>query len=343
MKNRSYLNYMLKHLITASVISGIITAAFYNLLFDEKTFLIRAACGFFVGFFIAMFIMLYTRFDKKVIKGSFLFTILTSTLFCLLVIFFVPIFFHIIFKLMAFEFSLEFFIEYITDPSLLVGMGYGVAMTVIFLFFIEISSFIGSQTLIKFITGRYHKPREENAVVMFLDLNDSTSIAEKLGEKLYLSFINDFFRDLSDTLVLTRAEVHKYVGDEAILLWTPEKAFKNDNCYRCFFLAKDRMKSRSDYYMRKYGTVPDFKAGLHYGKVVFGEVGTLLREIACLGDVLNTAARITSECREKRKPLLISHDAASKLSVFGELEQVGEVTLRGKEQAVSLFTSGAVA
>jgi len=71
--------------------------------------------------------------------------------------------------------------------------------------------------------------------------------------------------------------------------------------------------------------------------VVFGEVGVLLKEIACLGDVLNTAARITSECRETKRPLLLSYEVASRLTIFSHLEHVGDVQLRGKEQTVSLY------
>ena len=32
-------------------------------------------------------------------------------------------------------------------------------------------------------------------------------------------------------------------------------------------------------YISKYGFVPDFKAGLHYGKVIAGEIGIIKREI----------------------------------------------------------------
>jgi len=40
--------------------------------------------------------------------------------------------------------------------------------------------------------GRYIQPKEENRIIMFIDLRNSTPIAEKLGHKEYFQFIRDF-------------------------------------------------------------------------------------------------------------------------------------------------------
>jgi adenylate cyclase len=52
--------------------------------------------------------------------------------------------------------------------------------------------------LVRVLLGRYHHPRREDLVFMFLDLKGSTSIAERLSKEAYYSFVNDFFwRDLT--------------------------------------------------------------------------------------------------------------------------------------------------
>jgi len=50
------------------------------------------------------------------------------------------------------------------------------------------------------------------------------------------------------------------------------------------------------YYLSKYGRVPVFKAGIHGGKVMALEVGSVKKELAYLGDIVNTTARIQGEC-----------------------------------------------
>ena len=53
---------------------------------------------------------------------------------------------------------------------------------------------------------------------------------------------------------------------------------------------------RSSYYTANYGVVPDFKAGLHCGPVMVGEIGVVKRDIAFSGEVVGTAARIQNRC-----------------------------------------------
>ena len=57
------------------------------------------------------------------------------------------------------------------------------------LFVSEVSDNLGQGILLNFLIGRYHRPREEERIFMFLDLRSSTTIAEKLGEEKYFNFI----------------------------------------------------------------------------------------------------------------------------------------------------------
>ena len=93
--------------------------------------------------------------------------------------------------------------------------------------------------------------------------------------------------------------------------------------------------------MDKYGIVPDFKAGLHYGDVVITEVGGSKQEIAYHGDTTNTAARIRSECNSKNKQLLVSAELLSMCKNADqefEIEYIGITNLKGKNNVLALFT-----
>jgi class 3 adenylate cyclase len=59
-------------------------------------------------------------------------------------------------------------------------------------------------------------------------------------------------------------------------------------------------------YRREFGVVPDFRAGLHCGPVAVGELGSLRREIALIGDTMNTTARILEACRDTDNRVLAS-------------------------------------
>jgi len=188
------------------------------------------------------------------------------------------------------------------------------------------------------LVGRYRKPAEEERTFMFLDLKGSTTIAEQLGHRRYSSLIQDCFRDLTGTLLATRAEVYQYVGDEAVLSWPVDVATANANCLRAYFEFAGALERRRAYYMGAYGLVPVFKAGINLGLVTVVEVGVLKRAIVYHSDVLNTAARVQALCNEHGRSLLITDTVMQKFpDTSYRFEFIGDILLRGKAQPVGVY------
>ena len=200
----------------------------------------------------------------------------------------------------------------------------------------------GPGVFIDFLLGKYFKPRREERIFMFLDLRSSTTIAEKLGEEKYFSFIKDVFKDATPSILESKGEIYQYVGDEIVISWKMENGQKNANCLRCFFDVQHAFIRKSDYYLEQYGVEPEFKAGLHHGFVMAGEVGIVKRDIAFSGDVLNTAARIQSKCNELNVNILFSKYLLDRLALpphSFEPRKMGDMLLRGKNQIVVLYTA----
>ena len=93
-------------------------------------------------------------------------------------------------------------------------------------------------------------------------------------------------------------------------------------------------------YRDKYAIKPTFKAGMHFGKVSTGTVGTLKKEIIYTGDVLNTASRIEGLCNKHNVELLISKDLLDRLPSKNHFKsrEIGAINLRGKSTEVTLYT-----
>jgi adenylate cyclase len=223
-----------------------------------------------------------------------------------------------------------------------------VVMTVIFwgiacmlaLFILHVSDKFGQGVLLNFILGKYHHPKEENRIFMFMDLKSSTTCAEKLGHIKYSELIQDCFFDLTDVVVKNDANIYQYVGDEIVLSWDFDKGLKNNNCIDIYYDYMNVIKGKSKHYIGKYGLIPEFKAGLSIGYATVAEVGELKKELAYHGDVLNTASRIQGVCNKYNKPLLISEDLESELELNAEYkkELVGTVELRGKLKPIKIFS-----
>ncbi|MHC4457755.1 MAG: adenylate/guanylate cyclase domain-containing protein, partial [Planctomycetota bacterium] len=87
------------------------------------------------------------------------------------------------------------------------------------LFILQVSDKFGQGVLISFLLGKYHRPKEDDRIFMFMDLKSSTTYAEKLGHIKYSQFIQDCFFDITDVITKYDAKIYQYVGDEVVLSW----------------------------------------------------------------------------------------------------------------------------
>lgn len=192
-----------------------------------------------------------------------------------------------------------------------------------------------------FLLGKYFHPVREKRIFMFLDLRSSTSIAEQLGDRDYFDFLQEVFREVTPAILYCQGDIYQYVGDEIVISWTIENGVDKGNCVRCFFAIQNRLRQAAGHYRKKYGVVPEFKAGLHFGPVIAGELGVVKRDIVYSGDVLNTTARIQSLCNEKQVDLLISKDLLHELPLpphHFSSHKIGDIFLRGKQEKIVLYT-----
>ena len=234
--------------------------------------------------------------------------------------------------------TMEDFWASFTEPDFYLQMGAGFALYVIIVFFRQLDRLLGPGVLVRYMLGRYHRPRREARIFMFLDLQSSTSLAEELGPERYYGLVNEFFRDISGPVLDNAGEIYEYVGDEVVLTWKEEQGIKDANCLRVFFDIDEIMEKKKQRYLDRFGVVPEFKAGVHVGEVISAEIGDLKKGLVFNGDVLNTGARIEGECRRLGKRLLSSADLFERLILPDgwTAEAMGPATLRGKSEPVEL-------
>lgn len=235
----------------------------------------------------------------------------------------------------------ERFINYLTSPKLFVRMGYWGFAVISGLFILNISEKLGQGVLFNYLLGKYHTPKEETRIFMFLDLTSSSMFAEKLGHIKYSQLLQDVFSDLTEVVTQYDVQVYQYAGDEVILSWRNKAGYKDNNCIKTFFAFRRAIEIKTDYYTKKYGIVPKFKAGLNSGNVTIAEVGEMKKELAFHGDAINTAAHIRSACGKHGKTFIISAEVLSFLHDLDndyKIEYLGVFQLKGKKNLTGLFS-----
>jgi len=186
------------------------------------------------------------------------------------------------------------------------------------------------------LIGKYIQPRVQKRIVMFIDMNDSTPIAERLGSSDNFKLIRDFIYYVSTALMEHDGRIYQYVGDEIVVSWlyTPENVVKSLDALA---LSARLLKRNSNYFMKRYGVIPEFKAGIHAGEVTVGEIGIIKKDIAMSGDTMNTAARIRSSCTDFDRKYIASKELLEHVEISWRTESLGLVDLKGKTDDMELF------
>ena len=218
------------------------------------------------------------------------------------------------------------------SPVFRQSLVFAITMSVVGNLFFEVGSLLGIGTLRNLLTGRYVQPRSEQKTFLLIDMKNSTGMAERLGAIRFHELLNHFFRDVADAALECEAEIHKYVGDEAILTWNGDAGLDDGASLLCSFMARDFIAAQKAEYLARFGAVPEFRASLHCGEIVAGEIGDVRREIAFVGDTLNVAARLLDAAKHLGHDILVSEDllARATLPEGLKVEKLPTLAVRGR-------------
>ncbi len=321
-----------------------------NNKYDFKSSLLYASIGSFLIGWIHGWIEV-SWLSKKFHDNSLWVKVVLKTLFYLVFI----ILFLVIFSLLvnAYRFQAPLFSDEVKQSlivfmskfsfwSVVIFIAYGLMVAMLFA---ELAGYLGGNVFMNFLFGKYHKPKKETRIFMFLDMKSSTTIAEEIGHAKYFELLKDYYADMTNAILETSGEIYQYVGDEIVVTWPEKIGLYKNNCIECFFRISRAFEKRNMYYTEKYGHIPKFKAGYHVGLATTGEIGTIKKEIIYTGDVLNTTARIQSECNTYNSQILISKKLRDKLRETDSFtpQKIASIQLRGKKELIQLYTIDQIA
>jgi len=222
-----------------------------------------------------------------------------------------------------------------TFVSFMIDMG---LMTLVSIILLEVTDKYGPGMFWLMISGEYHTPKIENRIFIFIDINESTSIAESLGHEKYFRMLRDFFSDITLPVLANEGEIYQYVGDEVLVTWpnTPENKIKSLKFIRNTYYLMERL---GKHYQKKFNHQPKFKAGLHAGEVTAGFVGLIKKELIYSGDTMNTTARIRSMCNDLNESFILSEDFMFDFHQpqSYQIDNIGTMELKGRAEPIKLF------
>lgn len=133
--------------------------------------------------------------------------------------------------------------------------------------------------------------------VMFIDIKDSTELAQQLDAGDWKTLIGEAHRRLATTINQWDGQIGQYLGDGILAFFGAQRSGGDDavRAVSCALALKHTMQTYANEVFLKYGLDFAVRMGLSTGRVVVGMIGNASKqELLALGPATNLAARLQS-------------------------------------------------
>jgi class 3 adenylate cyclase len=182
--------------------------------------------------------------------------------------------------------------------------------------------------------GELLEGEDAEVTVMFVDICDFTTFAERSTARETVAYLNDFFGLVVPILERHGGHANKFIGDGVLgVFGVPERL--PDHASRALAAACDV----ADAIEQRYHGELTVGIGLNSGPVSVGSVGGGGRlEFTVIGDAVNVAARVEHLTRETGDTILVTEATRCLLDGSVGMAARGEVALKGKSDPVPVYT-----
>lgn len=180
-----------------------------------------------------------------------------------------------------------------------------------------------------------------DATILFMDIRNSTGIAEQIGPQKFAEFVSMIFTDVMDLIFANRGSVNKLLGDGILATFgcpvpsekDAENAVKTASQIREYFQVINEARAHED-----IGGDIGFGIGVASGKVFAGNIGSFRRmEYAVMGDPVNLAARLQELSKTLSVDIVIDGTTKSKIPASYAVRDSGVKNVRGRHGEVEAW------
>jgi len=176
--------------------------------------------------------------------------------------------------------------------------------------------------------------------ILFCDLRDFTTFSEKRSAQELVGILNEYFTEMVDCVMGEGGVVDKYIGDNIMAVFGAPVSRPDDAMRACraALAMREALAKLNARFAERGIERLRFGIGLHTGEVVAGNIGSVKRmEYTVIGDAVNVASRLESKTKELATDILISDVTRDRLDATVAVEEIGEVHVKGRAQAVKIF------
>ena len=205
--------------------------------------------------------------------------------------------------------------------------------------------YLGKATGARVLEGHIRRGEGQtvSAAILIADFRAFTALTERENPVTVVGWLNEHLDAVGEPVGRHGGEILKFTGDGFLAIF-PVPDHGSGCCVTCAGALDAAMQAQAanrDLNARRRARgLPglDVDLALHFGEVVYGNVGTNRRlDFTVIGRAVNEASRIEELCDETGRSLLASDSFAQRCS--RKLEPVGRFTLRGLQREQQIWTT----
>jgi adenylate cyclase len=205
-----------------------------------------------------------------------------------------------------------------------------------------LATYLGLETSTRVLNGRIRRGEGETvaAAILMADFRAFTKLADEDDPVKVVGWLDEHFDAVGEPVTRCGGEILKFMGDGFLAIF-PVSDPQNQPCGTCGIAldaAEWALASNRALNARRRSTgLPELEVdlALHFGQVVYGNVGTSRRlDFTVIGRAVNEASRIEELC-DAGRPILVSETFAERCG--RQLELVGTFALRGLERKQQIW------
>jgi adenylate cyclase len=186
--------------------------------------------------------------------------------------------------------------------------------------------------------------KRRHITVLFSDVRGFTSIAEKISPEQVVSFLSEYFAQITEIVFKHGGTVDKFIGDGMMAVFGAPKSYGDDalRAVETGLEMIEMVENLDSKWAELMGRALKIGVGINSGDAVVGSIGSELRsDFTAIGDVVNLASRLEALTKEMGVPMLISEFTAAELPQDVALKPLQRVKVQGREAPLLVYTSAA--
>ncbi len=177
--------------------------------------------------------------------------------------------------------------------------------------------------------------------VLFSDIRGFTSFSEKHQPEEVVSLLNEYLGAMTSIVFEHDGTLDKFVGDAIMALWgapvgQPDHA---ERACRCAVTMIRKLEELQKKWTAEGKYAIDIGIGINTGDMVVGNMGAEGKKMdyTVIGDNVNLGARLEGLTRKYNNHIIISEFTYAKVKDIVKVNELGSVTVKGKEQPVVIY------